>query len=194
MNSSHSLTESDKLKLQTRSKQNRKAIYIFSGITAVASIVVAGGFVLMPESTWPSIAILFVLLFAFGTFFSWRENNKITTDLQWGIKERVSGVITRKQIRQGRASVSYDMDTLHRVALRLDEQEQGLPITRYGVLDQEIDRATSHWYGVEINNQDYNIGVRDYLKVKEGDTIELEIAPRSRVVLLVARSVASNLI
>lgn len=176
------LTEADKKKLAGFSKGGRLNFYIFTGITLAGALASAIGF-MTAQSGWPGIMIPFILLFVFGAFMSWRENNKVVLDIQGGMKEKVSGVITKKTISQGNQRIKYDMDTMHRIALRVEEEERGGPITRYGPLDAEIDSATRHWYGVEIDRKNYNIGIRYYLEVNEGEHVSLEVAPRSKRVL-----------
>lgn len=177
------LTEADKKKLVGFTKGGKLNFYIFLGITLAGAITCVIGFVTVPQAGWPGIMIPFILLFAFGTFMSWRENSKVALDLQGGMKEKVSGVITKKTISRGNQMIKYDSDTMLRIALRVEEEERGGPITRYGPLDAEIDSATRHWYGVEINRINYNIGIRYYLQVNEGEQVMLEVAPRSKRVL-----------
>ncbi len=175
--------EADKLKLQKVYKREQIKVYLFLGITLMVSIVIGIFLVYFPERDWTFIATLFALLFAIGTSWTWRENYKKLQDLKAGVKEKISGVITRKQISVRRKNFTYNEDMLAMAIQRVEEEEAGKPITRYGVVDNEIDGAANQWYGVEIDGKSYNVGVRDFLKVKEGDAIELEIAPRSKVVL-----------
>lgn len=177
------LTEQDKQKLNRLNKRSKRAVAIFAGVTVVAAVVVVGGFYFTPAAVWPSIAILFVAMFAFGCFMSWRESAKIDRDIENGIKERIIGVVLKKTISRGNQMLTYDADTLAMVAVRVEEQELNKPITRYGILDREIDSAANYWYGVEIGTANYNIGVRNWIGVKEGETLTLEVAPKSRRVI-----------
>jgi hypothetical protein len=176
------LTQADKDKLRKLNANSKRAVGIFLGITAGAVVAVLGG-LYFSGSVWPQIAMLFVGMLAIGCFMSWRETQKIDRDIESGMKENVSGVVSKKTISRGNQTFSYDADTLARAALRVEEQELNKPITRYGILDNEIDSASAHWYGVEIDGINYNIGVRGWISVKEGDTLNLEVAPRSKRVL-----------
>jgi hypothetical protein len=177
------LTEADKQKLKQLNKNNNRAVMIFTIVTSIAALIVVGGFYFTPQATWPSIAILFVVLFAFGTFMAWRENAKIERDIQNGIKEKITGIVNKKTISRGNTTFNYDAATLARAAMRAEETELNKPVTRYGVLDNEVDQTVSHWYGVEINTVNYNIGIRNWLLVKEGDTLKLDVAPKSKRVV-----------
>lgn len=177
------LTQEDKDKLRKLNEKNKTALKVFLGSTAVAGVIVFSGFYFTPNAVWPEIAILFVGMFVVGCVMSWRESSKIDSDIQNGMKEKVTGVVLRKTISRGNQSFTYDSETLLRAALRAQEQELNKTITKYGILDNEIDSAVGHWYGVEINNTNYNIGVRNWILVQEGDTLSLEVAPKSKRVL-----------
>jgi hypothetical protein len=183
MNTRIPFKDADKLKLQKLYKREQIKVYLFLGITLMGSIIIGLFLTYFPEKGWAFIATPFVLLFAVGTSWTWHENYKKHQDIQAGIKDKISGVIARKQISVRRKNFTYNEEMLAMAIKRVEEEEAGKPITRYGVVDNEIDGAANQWYGVEIEGKSYNVGVRDFLKVKEGDTIELEIAPRSKVVL-----------
>lgn len=188
MNNQSALTEVDKKRLQEFNKGGKLNFYIFSGIFLAGATTSAIGFA-TDQKAWPGIMIPFILLFAFGAFMSWRENNKVVHDLQGGMKEKISGVIEKKRISQGNQVIKYDIDTMHRIALRVEEKESGKPVTSYGALDAEIDSATRHWYGVTVNKESYNVGVRYYIELNEGDRVTMEVAPRSKRVLSLTKSV-----
>jgi hypothetical protein len=183
MNNLIALTEADKAKLKMLNRKSKLSLQIFGSVTAAAAITVAAGFVFSPTAVWPQIAILFVLLFAFATFMGWRSYNKVGYDIQHGMKQPVAGVVSKKVISRGGTTYQYDAGSLARAALREEEEETGKPITRYGVLDQEIDQMVGHGYNVEINKVYYDIGVRKYLEVEEGDRLELEVGPKSQKVI-----------
>lgn len=177
------LTQEDKAKLRKLNTKNKIAVGVFLGVTLVALFVVLGGFYLSAGAVWPQIAILFVGMFAIGCFMLWRETRKIDHDIENGMKEIFTGIVSKKTISRGNQTFSYDTETLARAALRAEEREANKPITTYGILDSEIDAATGHWYGVEIDNVNYNIGVQNWILVNEGDTLSLAVAPRSKRVL-----------
>jgi hypothetical protein len=181
------LTAPDRLSLEKHTGSQRKALLFFFGITLAGVVAVVIGFVITPQAPWPAIASIFVALFVLGTFISWREYKKIQTDLKIGLKEQLKGTIKRKQISQGGSKIVYDKGTLQRIAQRVEEEEAGRPVTRYGVIDMEIERATRLWYGVVIEKENVNIGIRHYLTVAEGDSIVIEIAPKSRRVFSVTK-------
>ncbi len=183
MNAIATMTEHDRLSLERQSRGQKKTLFFFSGFSVAGVITVLFGLVFTPQAQWPAVASVFVLLFLLGSIIAWREYNKIYTDLEYGVKERIEGIVSRKQISQGNSKIQYDAATLQRIALREEEEESGRKITRYGVLDIEIDRATRHWYGVIINKENYNVGIQNYLAVAEGDHVVLEIAPKSKRVL-----------
>lgn len=182
MNTRIPFKEVDKVKLNKLYKREQIKVYLFLGITLVISIIIGTFLFYFPEKDWSFIATPFALLFAVGTSWTWRENYKKQQDLQAGIKEKISGVITRKQISVRRKNFTYNDTMLAMAVQRVEEEEAGKPVTRYGMQDAEIEGAAYQWYGVEILGTSYNVGVRDFLKVNKGDLVELEIAPRSKVV------------
>lgn len=177
------LTDADKRKLTSLAKKGKQTVFLWSGFVTVGALVVAGGFILTPQAVWPSVAVIFVVFFSIGIIISLNSYNKIQNDLRYGMKKRVSGAIASKAISRGNQKFGYDPGTLAKAALRVEEEETGKPITRYGVIDQEIDQASALWYNAEIDKVDYDIGVRNYLIVEVGDQVELEVAPKSGRVL-----------
>lgn len=177
------LTEADKKKLTKFQSRGVAGAYILTGLIAVGVLATGYGVAFLPEASWPSIAIPFLLLAMFGLFMSMREKNKVKSDLQAGMKERIDGVVEKKRISQGNQTIDYDQHTLQLMAKRVEEEEEGKPITTYGVLDAEIDSGARYWYGALINKENFNVGVRFYIQLREGDRVRLEVAPRSRIVL-----------
>ena len=177
------LTEADKQKLIKFQSRGAAGVYILMGLIAIGVLAIVYGFIFLPGASWPSIAIPFVLLFMFGLFMSMRERGKAKHDLQAGMKERIEGVVSKKRISQGNQTIDYDSNTLLLMAKRAEEEESGKPITRYGALDAEIDSGSRYWYGALIGKENFNVGVRFYVQLNEGDKVVLEIAPRSRIVL-----------
>lgn len=177
------LTEADKLKLRNFQERGVVGAYVLFGIIVVGAAAMAYGFLFLPAATWPYVVIPFLLLMIFGLLMSLRERGKAKHDLQAGMKERVEGVVSKKRISQGNQTIDYDSNTLLLMAKRVEEEETGKPITRYGALDAEIDSGSRYWYGALIGKENFNVGVRFYVQLNEGDKVVLEIAPRSRIVL-----------
>lgn len=177
------LSEADKLKLKKFTERGVTGAYILLTLVLIGIIAIGYGFTFLPGASWPSIAIPFVLLFAFGLFMSMRERNKAKHDLLAGMKEAIEGIVVKKKISQGNQTIDYDSHTLQLMAKRVEEEEEGKPITQYGALDGELNNATRYWFGVEVGKENFNVGVRFYVQVKEGDKVKLEVAPKSRVVL-----------
>lgn len=177
------LTEADKQKLIKFQSRGIVGAYILMALIAIGVLAIGYGFIFLPEASWPSIAIPFVLLFMFGLFMSLRERSKAKNDLQAGMKERIEGIVDKKKISQGNQTIDYDSNTLQLMAKRVEEEEAGKPITRYGALDAEIDSGARYWFGVEIGKENFNVGICYYVQINEGDKVQLEVAPKSRVVL-----------
>ena len=177
------LTEADKQKLVKFQSSGVVGAYILMALIAIGVLAIGYGFIFLPETNWPSIAIPFVLLFIFGLFMSMRERSKAKYDLQAGMKERIEGIVNKKKISQGNQTIDYDSNTLQLMAKRVEEEEAGKPITRYGALDAEIDSGSRYWFGIEIGKENFNVGVRHYVQLNESDKVQLEVAPKSRIVL-----------
>lgn len=177
------LTEADKRKLKKFQERGIVGAYVLLGIIVVGAAAMTYGFLFLPGATWPYVVIPFLLLMIFGLLMSLRERGKAKHDLQAGMKERVEGVVSKKRISQGNQMIDYDSNTLLLMAKRVEEEESGKPITRYGALDAEIDSGSRYWYGVLIGKENFNVGVRFYVQIQEGDRLQLEIAPKSRIVL-----------
>jgi hypothetical protein len=45
-------------------------------LTAIGVLAIGYGFIFLPEASWPSVAIPFVLLFMFGLFMSMRRKKQ----------------------------------------------------------------------------------------------------------------------
>ncbi|HCZ36174.1 MAG TPA: hypothetical protein DHV26_09650 [Cytophagales bacterium] len=177
------LTEADKHKLIKFQERGIVGAYVLLGIIVVGAAAMTYGFLFLPGATWPYVVIPFLLLMIFGLLMSLRERGKAKHDLQAGMKERVEGVVSKKRISQGNQTIDYDSNTLLLMAKRVEEEENGKPITRYGALDAEINSGSRYWYGVLIGKENFNVGVRFYVQIQEGDSLQLEIAPKSRIVL-----------
>lgn len=176
------LTEADKQKLIKFQNRGMAGAYMLMAIIGIGILAIGYGFIFLPDASWPSIAIPFVLLFLFGLVMSMRERSKAKHDLQAGMKERIEGIVEKKRISQGNQTLDYDSNTLQLMAKRVEEEEAGKPITRYGALDAEFD-SSRYWFGATIGKENLSVGVRFYVQIKEGDRIQLEVAPKSRVVL-----------
>lgn len=176
------LTEADKQKLKKFQERGVVSAYVLLGIIIVGAVAMVYGFLFLPKATWPYVVIPFLSLMIFGLLMSLRERGKAKHDLQTGMKERIEGVVSKKRISQGNQTIDYDSNTLLLMAKRVEEEERGKPITRYGALDAEIDSGSRYWYGVLIGKENFNVGVRFYVQLNEGDEVVLEIAPRSRIV------------
>lgn len=177
------LTEADKQKLIKFQSRGVMGAYMLMALIVIGLLAIGYGFIFLPEASWPSIAIPFVLLFMFALFMSVRERSKAKNDLQAGMKERIEGIVDKKKISHGNQTIDYDSNTLQLMAKRVEEEETGNPITRYGALDAEIDSGTRYWFGAEIGKENFSVGVRYYVQIKEGDKVQLEVAPKSRIVL-----------
>jgi len=177
------LTEADKQKLKKFQERGVVSAYVLLGIIIVGAAAMAYGFLFLPGATWPYVTIPFLLLMTFGLLMSLRERGKAKRDLQAGMKERIAGIVNKKKISQGNQTIDYDSNTLQLMAKRVEEEETGKPITRYGALDAEIDSGSRYWFGIEIGKENFNVGVRHYVQLNEGDRVQLEVAPKSRIVL-----------
>jgi len=177
------LTEADKQKLKKFQERGIVGAYVLLGIIVVGAMAMSYGLMFLPDATWPYVTIPFLLLMIFGLLMSLRERGKAKHDLQAGTKQRVEGVVSKKRISQGNQTIDYDSNTLLLMAKRVEEEELRLPVTKYGALDAEIDSGSRYWYGVLIGKENFSVGVRFYVQVKEGDKVQLEVAPQSRVVL-----------
>lgn len=184
------LTEDDKKLLRQELKTTTTFQIIITVVIATMIGVAVGNSVF---NWWKEIVTQLLGFFSAFFFILWAINFKRAFDIQRDINENskkvISGTVQSKKIGRRKEEYFFENSYLGEIADYQENQKAGVK-KDYGNHEVSLSQHARLPFYIFFpdEKEPYSVSAKNYLLVEAGDTVVMEVSPRSKVVLRFAKA------